>query len=73
MCVCVCLRRDAFWFGSVRPANRGLQRDEASKKAEELKEKHEAALCAGEDRLREVLGSLHAVEQAFVQHKERYT
>lgn len=49
----------------------GFQREEASKKVTDLEKKHEAAVRAGEDRLREVLGSLHAVEQAFVQHKER--
>lgn len=38
---------------------------------EELEEKHEGALAAGEDRVREVLGSLHAVEKAFVQYKNR--
>ncbi|CAM9603172.1 unnamed protein product, partial [Ascophyllum nodosum] len=59
------------WELEDRKKLAAAERDEASKKAEELKEKHEAALCVGEDRLREVLGSLHAVEQAFVQLKER--
>lgn len=45
--------------------------EDASKAVDQLEKKHEAALCASEERLREVLGSLHAVEKAFVQHKER--
>ena len=49
-----------------------VQSEEAAKKAFELESKYEAALSGGEERLREVLGSLHAVEKAFVQHKDRY-
>ncbi|CAN0110215.1 unnamed protein product, partial [Scytosiphon promiscuus] len=45
--------------------------DEAAKRVGELEKSYEAAVHAGEERLREVLGSLHAVEKAFVQHKDR--
>lgn len=49
-----------------------VQSEEAAKQTFDLESKHEAALSSGEERLREVLGSLHAVEKAFVQHKDRY-
>lgn len=48
-----------------------MQLEEASKRAEAWEEKHHAVAAAGEDRVRDVLESLHAVEEAFVQHKDR--
>lgn len=48
-----------------------LQSDEAAKKVGQLESDYETAVFSGEERVREVLGSLHAVEKAFVQHKDR--
>lgn len=47
------------------------QSEESAKRVGELEKNYKAALHAGDERLREVLGSLHAVEKAFVQHKDR--
>eukprot|EP00904_Undaria_pinnatifida_P006657 jgi/Undpi1/3120/HiC_scaffold_15.g06494.m1 len=54
------------WGGAV-----AARREEASRTLQVLKERHEAEIRVGEDKLREVLGSLHAVEKAFVQHRDR--
>ena len=49
-----------------------LQSEGAANKAFELESKYEASLSSGEERLREVPGSPHDVEKAFVLPKDRY-